>query len=254
MITVPNTKPRRPGVEAARRLIKKPVEEWEKIEQRYEEMLIAKGGEELLSLQRVVDTLTKRLSNPDLNINDDNLITKEEFISVMKWKFSIGKDRTNLLMKGLMGNSEDLIQKAIRRLLTTLEHDPKDLKAALKEITVLNKVGPAAGSIFLSMKVPNLCCFLADEVVESVNPSGKLEYTPKVFFIVSEVCTSLARTLGEEWTATRVGRVLWTASQIDNFHKLSQINKSNLSIDPPKKKSKRIDPPMVATGRKRKKV
>ena len=173
----------RPGIEGAKALLKKPEEEWVLMEKSYRDMLKAKGGEELVSLQdEYIDKLTSRFAAVK-NIGTDDvhaIISKEEFISVMKWKFRKGKDRSNFLMKGLLSNNEENIQKALHQAIMHLQKHPSDLKGALTLITTLNKVGPASASIFLSMIRPELCCFMDDEVMEVLSPSGKREYTLKV--------------------------------------------------------------------------
>lgn len=129
--------------------------------------------------------------------------------------------------KGLKSNSETSIQQAIRMMLIHLIKDPNDLKGGLKQITVLDKVGPAAASIFLSMKVPHLCCFIADEAIESLNPTGKLEYTPKVFLSVSDMACKVANTISPDWNAARVSKALWIAAKLSTNEGVKFIAEDN---------------------------
>ena len=102
------SKPKRQGVQAARDLLQKAqfdVDEWNQLESRYNDMLKLKGGDDLIELQKVIDCLENRFkvltdeASVDELYEENKLISKEEFISVMRWKFSIGKDRSKFLMK-----------------------------------------------------------------------------------------------------------------------------------------------------------
>lgn len=245
----------RPGVEASTRLaetlLHNPSSIWEKIEERYDDMLMFKGGAILTSHDRNCDELGrllvgkdgknggKRTTNDDNNEDEDDstkgiksCITSSELYQVVEWKFAKGKPR-HALWKFLKANTEQTVKSCSRRAFAKVRHpssvntnnddndededdiddEGDDIKSAINELTNLKGVGPATASAILSLYRPDLFAFMDDEIIECLYLS-KRGYTLKIYLEVNSKCREIARTLGRGWNGRRVGRALWTAAQL----------------------------------------
>mmetsp|Transcript_25907 Transcript_25907/g.40216 ORF Transcript_25907/g.40216 Transcript_25907/m.40216 type:complete len:286 (-) Transcript_25907:28-885(-) len=236
----------RPGVKAAKALAQSTDEtKWAKIDRRYPEMIKSTGGEKLEQLQKQLDDLsvrfTKKQSSAEADDNDSNYdaanrtivpLSKDEFMSVVQWKFAKGKDRSAFLMKHLTKNSDAEIQDSIStafEIADTIPMNSNDddndhndsariIKNSIKALTKLKGVGPATASAFLCLYRPDIFCFMDDEVIETF--CGKRVYTLKVYVEMNEECRRVARTLGNDnntWSVYRVGRALWTSAKLSAF-------------------------------------
>ncbi|RYG67794.1 hypothetical protein EON64_06670 [archaeon] len=61
----------------------------------------------------------------------------------------------------------------------------------------------------LSKFSPDLCIFMADEVIESANIVRN--YDMKTYILVRDIYKEKARELGEGWDMQKVGQAVWTA-------------------------------------------
>jgi hypothetical protein len=183
---------------------------WKKIEQHYHEMLVSKGGKDLKKLDRCLEAIEMSLlRRSDEASNDTPVLIKKELIQVIQWKFSIGKWRP--LMKYIEQNSESDVEKISSSSFGKAQQG--DIEAAVSEMSRLKGVGPASASASLSMYRPDLFVFMADEVIDSLY-NGKRDYTLPIYLKVNDKCIEIANQLGDDWTARRVGRALWTAARI----------------------------------------
>jgi hypothetical protein len=242
-LTQPTRMPKytRPGVEAAVRLSQLKEEGiWHAIEAQYPDMLHAKNGKELASLDQQCEELGQLWRNNDRDRGStctggstDTYCTLEELTTVIQWKFSKGKARP--LWKHIRSNTEDGVRDASQKafsLISSIAMDGDDavgdgessssveqkqnaiLKKAIEEFsTPLKGIGPASATAFLSLYRPDLCIFMDDEVIECLYP-GKRGYTIKIYLEINHKCQKLAEELGEGWTTRRAGRALWTAAKL----------------------------------------
>ena len=199
----------RPGVAAAFRLSQRPNEPqvWAQTEAQYRDMLQAKGGDALLSLDDFCEALGKRLQSSKITGG----LTKEELLQVVEWKFAKGKARP-ALRKHLQANSEAQVEQKTREGLEIASGTEESAeKAAIEVISELRGVGPATASAILSLYCPDRFAFMDDEVIECLYDK-KRDYRLSTYLSVNAKCQQLAATLG--WTPRRVGKALWTASRI----------------------------------------
>ena len=239
----------RPGVQAAIALAQSTdATKWSKIDRRYSEMIRSTGAEKLEHLQKKLDDLAVRFKKASANRRsnssaqpagangapDDAVLSREEFMSVIQWKFAKGKDRSAFLMKHLNQNTDVAIQDAISNAFeiadtintntnTSTKHKSENnttkqkIEKSIKAITILKGVGPATASAFLCLYRPDQFCFMDDEVIETF--CGKRVYTLKVYMEINNECRRIAGVLGEDycWSVYRVGRALWTATKLSAF-------------------------------------
>jgi hypothetical protein len=205
----------RPGVDASKRLSKiGSVSVWEAIDRHYDRMIKMKGGDKLSQLDEARSALGKKLraeKNPFLCL--------DELFQIVEWKFGKGKPR-HALWKHL----KSIQEKDLKTLsMESLERAQKgDVKGAVEELSKLSGVGPATASAILSIYKPEYFVFMDDEVIEALYDDGKRGYTIKIYLEVNTKCQKIAHDLNAVdkgtatalWTCHRVGRALWTASQI----------------------------------------
>ena len=195
----------RPGVIASRRLAKiRDVKIWAAIEQQYDSMIEKKGGVKLRQLDETREALGEKLrseKNPSISL--------DELFQVVEWKFAKGKPR-HALWKHL----KSIQQKDIDDFSKESFHKANsgDVKGAIEILAKLSGVGPATASAVLSIYRPDVFTFMDDEVIEALNEDKKRGYTVSIYLEVNSKCQEIAGTLG--WSCNRVGRALWTASQI----------------------------------------
>jgi hypothetical protein len=195
----------RPGVEAAARLVDcADADTWTTTEVKYGEMLEAKGGKELVDLDRYCEDLLVP------NMRQNKYITKDELLKIVQWKFLKGKPR-HALMNHLRANTpKSVLEHSKAGMDFADEGDPE---RAITEIAKLRGVGPATASAVLSLYRPDSFAFMDDEVIECLY-TGKRGYTAAIYRNINERCTDLAEKLGCDWNPRRVGRALWTAARI----------------------------------------
>lgn len=199
----------RPGVDAAVRLVDcADAETWSTTELQYDEMLEAKGGKELVDLDRYCQDLLVP------NMQQNKHITKDELLKIVQWKFLKGKPR-HALMNHLRANTPKSVQDHSKAGMDFA--DQGDPEGAITEIAKLRGVGPATASAVLSLYRPDLFAFMDDEVIECLY-AGKRGYTAAIYRNVNDRCKDLAGKLGCDWNPRRVGRALWTAARISATH------------------------------------
>mmetsp|Transcript_28165 Transcript_28165/g.81426 ORF Transcript_28165/g.81426 Transcript_28165/m.81426 type:complete len:295 (+) Transcript_28165:80-964(+) len=197
----------RPGVAAAARLaaLKGPSRKsiWEKIEAKYDEAMMEKGGVKLVKLDRFCQKLSSKIVSVD-----EPSITREELLKVVDWKFAKGKPRYALLNR-LKSNQN--VDECSREAFA--ESKEGNRREAIDALCALNGVGPATASAILSLHRGDIFAFMDDEVVEALY-EGKRGYTFKIYNEMNSRCAELAQELGDEWSTRRVGRALWTAARL----------------------------------------
>lgn len=202
-------------MDASKRLSKiGSVSVWDAIDRHYDRMIKMKGGDKLSQLDEARSALGKKLrseKNPFLCLDD--------LFQIVEWKFGKGKPR-HALWKHL----KSIQEKDLKTLsMESFERAQKgDVRGAVEELSKLSGVGPATASAILSIYKPEYFTFMDDEVIEALYDDGKRGYTIKIYLEVNTKCQKIAHDLNEEdrrnstasWTCHRVGRALWTASQI----------------------------------------
>lgn len=203
----PKKKYSREGVEAAVRLATETDEAiWTLVETKYDEMIAAKGGSELVKLDQFCqEKLISMKTAPE-----KTTISKSDLLKIVDWKFRVGKPR-HALMKHLRVNTDQQVKTHAKAGFELA--DEGRAKEAILEVSKLRGVGPATSSAILCLYNPNMFVFMADEVIECLYP-GKRGYTAAIYHSVNDKCIELAETLGDKWNARRVGRALWTAARI----------------------------------------
>jgi len=212
----------RPGVAAGKRLAKcTDTKTWSLVEAQYGEIVTHIDG--LKDIDNEYRSLGRLLSKN----KSKAFITKEELFAVVKWKFSVGKPR-HALMKHLRSNTEACVREhstaAIAKARGAAETKMELTKKALEDIINLKGVGPATASAILSLVQPEIFAYMYDEVIECFLP--KRTYTLSTYITLNNNCLKIAKTLGNEWTASRVATVLWVAARANaydlNDHTLSK--------------------------------
>ena len=197
----------RPGVEAAKRLSKSTdVKLWQLVESQYDTEIIHQ-----INNFNEVDGSYQNLRD---RLQDDSktYITKEELLTVVKWKFMVGKPR-HALMKHLQANSETSIKE--QSTIAIREAKDKNIKVAIETLADLKGVGPATASAVLSLVAPDAFCYMYDEVIETFLP--KRNYTLSTYLSTNDHCIEVASKLGNGWTPCRVAKVLWAAARVNAY-------------------------------------
>ena len=207
---------RRPGTEAAARLLDNPEpEEWRRLLERYEEgvrrVAEHKKKQELVALDQWLwkdfVELVKGRKKP--------WCSKAELTRIMKWKLLRGKNRPALL--GLISqNTESTVESVTRESFQILFRDDtaSSWKAALKKLTELRGVGPATASAVLSPLAASIP-FMADETLEAVT-GRKRDYSFQMYEILYHSLQKLCRgSLMCKLTPEEAGKALWVAAMLD---------------------------------------
>jgi hypothetical protein len=190
---------------------------------------------------------------------EDPFITKEELLTIVQWKFAVGKPR-HALMKFLTSNSEASVKESSAAAIAKANSIPpyqsndvpdddlqEQIKGALQDLMALKGVGPATASAVLSIVRPDVFCYMFDEVIDCFLP--KRTYTLPTYLQTNRECLNLARRL-PQWTTARVAMTLWVAARVcavsgagvlQKDHTLSIINsnssKKKLPLDDDSKDS-----------------
>lgn len=208
-ITTIMSKPR-PGVQAAKRLSKCDDKEiWSLVEKQFSKVVAhLKGFKEIESEYHRIGRSFEDESKES--------ITKEDLLTIVRWKFAVGKPR-HALMKHLTSNTESLVRElsasSIATARNSTESDKDSSKKSLEEFAKLKGVGPATASALLALVQPDLFAYMYDEVIECFLP--KRTYTLSTYMVLNKNCSRIARNLGDGWTPSRVATVLWTAARAE---------------------------------------
>ena len=217
----------RPGVAAGKRLAKCVDKEiWRMVETKYSEIISHQDGLE------EIDSKYRRLGRALLKGGLKESISKEELLSIVSWKFSVGKPR-HALMKHLRSNTEDSVREhsaaAIAKARCSTEADKESTKKALQELINLKGVGPATASAVLNLVREDLFAYMYDEVIECFLP--KRTYTLSTYMTVNDNCLGIAKTLGDGWTASRVAIALWTGAKANAYKLQDHTLPKRLLVD-----------------------
>lgn len=223
----------RPGVAAGKRLSKchdKGV--WSLVELQTSEIVSHLDG------FKEIDNKYRQIGRSLSKDGSKNYITKQELLSVVSWKFSVGKPR-HALMKHLRSNTEASVREhsaaAIAKAKSSAEADTESTKKALEELINLKGVGPATASAVLTLLQPNLFAYMYDEVIECFLP--KRTYTLSTYLTLNTNCIKLANILGDRWTASRVATALWTAARANAYKLHDHTFHKRLMVDDEDKKA-----------------
>jgi len=202
---------------------------WEKIEARYKEMILEKGGEKLSKLDDDCDNFSRKFRE-----TDSPTLSKEELLSVVEWKFLKGKPRY-ALMNHLKSNGSKLVEESSSDAFK--KSTERDISGAITSLCELKGVGPATASAILSLHSPDLFAFMDDEIIECLF-DGKRAYTLKIYLEVNSKCFAISQQLGKNWSPRRVGRALWTAARIFALTGEDPISEIKQSTEAENKKTK----------------
>lgn len=209
----------RPGVEYAVRLVKFTNERyknddqslasiWDQVDDHYNDMMMLKGGDKLLALDKFCHSLQTQWGKGSKEIS----LSLRDLLQIVQWKFTKGKARP-ALMKHLNSNANEQIQSISKKAFGKSEDG--DISGALDILcNGIKGVGPATASAILSLHREDLFVFMDDEVIDCLGNLKKRAYTTKVYLDLNQKCTQLANCLGRGWTPRRVGRVIWTAARL----------------------------------------
>lgn len=229
---------KRPGVQAAVALYEhNHIELWDRYYAAYKDAVklvsTQKKKNELIALD---EWLWKDLKNDvydryKLQPSEGYYLTKEELSKIMTWKLIRGKFRP--LQKLVDSNSSESVKSYSNKALTILcseeNKNNRNWKAALKELNNLKGIGVATSSAILSIFAPDMCPFMADEVIDTVY-CGKRDYTLPVYVSIQSsliekmhILNGHVRELSNEhsgnhkWDVEMIGKALWTAAIFSAF-------------------------------------
>jgi hypothetical protein len=226
-----------PGVEAAAQLLALPrtspsdLQKWNVTIGYYEVMLRAKGGENLVALNRNMKNIAQEWKSANSKGSVVSLSKDQLLDVVIPWKFAKGKPR-NALKPLLQSNavnsvreySKSAIEYANKISINSSDYDEWQTKA-INELCNLNGVGPATASAVLGISHPHHFAFMDDEVIECLY-DGKRGYTATIYGEVNEKCMEISKELNslrdekgeggasteDQWTPYKVGQALWTVA------------------------------------------
>ena len=199
----------RPGVAASKRLANcKDESIWIKVENQYDDVksFLKEGFE---TIERNYERIARNMKKS----GDEKSFTKDDLMDVVAWKFAVGKPR-HALMKYLHSNTEDSVRENFDKALEDFEHDGK-IDLCIKEFTKLKGVGPATASALFTLVNPYSFVYMYDEVIDCFLP--KRNYTLPTYLSMNWECMEIAMSLGEEWSAARVAKVLWIAARANAY-------------------------------------
>lgn len=201
--------PEREGTPFARALLaSSAAEHWEAYAGLYSKALQSisakRKSHELLELDAFLFSSLPTIARSG---RDPSHLRLDELAKVMKWKLTRGKFRP--LQKLVESNAPKDVQNATSRALQCLSEDKWEESFA--HLTRLKGIGVATASAVLCIFRPDLCPFMADEVMESATDSGR-DYTMPVYRKMRDSLIRKAEALGSDWTAEKVGKALWTAA------------------------------------------
>ena len=166
-----------------------------------------------------IDTMATKKKNPVLRsldnfwrnefatmVKEQGHFTLAELSRVMAWKLARGKFRP--LQKLCDSNSPQAVVKASTDAVQALAR--RDWKGAMAKLTTLKAIGEATASALLAPLAPDLCPFMADEVLEVTY--GQRDYTAKAYANMREKLVAKGEQLGMH--AEQVGRVVWVIATL----------------------------------------
>lgn len=208
--------PERKGSLHARALFHRPVDpdclaEWKEFDANYHHALQILASEnkrtDLVELDNYVHETLPEL----VRARSPPHLLHAELAQVMKWKLTRGKFRP--LQKLVESNTSLSVMDASADSFRLLAKG--DWDGAFDAMTQLRGVGVATASGIFSLIAPDICPFMADEVLEGVTSETR-EYSMRAYRAMRTALLAKAEELQTEgWNAERVGRALWSCAIIN---------------------------------------
>ncbi|CAO1636751.1 unnamed protein product [Sympodiomycopsis kandeliae] len=169
----------------------------------------AKGAKDLRTLD---DELWSDLSNRLQTDKKNAFVTLDELKNVMRWKLARGKFRPTL-PSFIASNSSQDVESITREAFSG--YDSSKAKDVLKSLCRLKGVGPATGSLLLSLYDPETEAFMSDESWVSI-PSlqnRKIGYTEKDWVTWREEINKRKEELAWKGSLSEFERACWAYTQ-----------------------------------------
>jgi hypothetical protein len=228
---------RRPGTESAITLYTSDDEaDWTLYLKSYDKAVhLVAHAKKKIDLIKLDKFLQDQLKNNIFGREPKHLELKE-LSDIMKWKLMRGKFRP--LQKLVDSNDANLVQNSSEKAIEFILKN--DWKAAIQSLIILKGVGVATATAILSFLAPQLCPFMADEVIEVV--LNKRDYTMKSYVQIQCELTRKAEELNrltknKFWNAEDVGKALWTKAMLSSLPSttdpdVSSEKKIEASVEP----------------------
>lgn len=160
-----------------------------------------------------------------VNSRNQKHLTLTELSKIMRWKLLKGKMRP--LQKLVDGNNPQQVIDCTTKAFQILDENSNSWEKSIDILNQLRGIGEATSSAILSLFYPQICPFMADEVIDTTCPSRN--YTRKEYRIVqatlSEKACSLnnisqkLKTEGKHvWKAEDVGKVIWIIAIMHRYN------------------------------------
>lgn len=158
-----------------------------------------------------------------------------ELSNIMKWKLARGKARP--LQKLVDSNDPKTVVKVSTDAFQILDISSSNWSKAMDILCQLKGIGEATASAILAPIYPELCPFMADEVIEATTDFGR-KYDRKTYLSLRPVLISKAEQLNKlqtnhHWTAEDVGKAIWVRAKMTIFFPSQPINPEDFSADIP---------------------
>ena len=205
--------PERPGTDKARLLFHSSnISDWNHALSEYERAVSAvaeaKKRPELVQLDKKWTSELRKL----VESRSPRHILREELSDIVKWKILRGRFRP--LQKLVDSNKSPSVLLNSTKSFELLRLS--DWKGAINSLMSLNGVGVATASAVLAAVEPELCPFMADEVIESTT-KGERDYTMETYIEMQANLRKKAKELGPKWNAELVGRALWSTATVYRY-------------------------------------
>jgi hypothetical protein len=206
---------KRPGFQAGANLVAlDDPRTWEQVERHGEEVI--SSIPHLKEYQRALEEFG----------TTKECFTKAELDKIVLWKHTVGKNRV-YNRKYLAANTDEAVREHSRAAIT-LAHSisvadclgadgaltaagKKSIQEVVACLDKLKGVGPATASAAMVLVRPDIFCYLYDEVIDCFE--SKRDYKISNYLRVNSRCLQIARSLGGDWTTSRVAKTIWIASR-----------------------------------------
>jgi hypothetical protein len=137
----------------------------------------------------------------------------DELSKVMAWKLRRGKMRP--LQKKVDGNPKKMVEEVSTQ---AFKHaDAGRWEKAFEELTKLTAIGPATASAILAPLYPNICPFMADEVMEDLEVPRKYDMRCYIQMREELIQKHAMIACDATWvTVEDVGRMIWMRTKCPN--------------------------------------
>jgi hypothetical protein len=196
----------RPGTDVASAFFKNcnSPEEWQRIDSHYGDAISAIAAKKKNLALQSMDNFWRNEFAP--LVKEKGHFTLAELSRIMAWKLARGKFRP--LQKLCDSNAEAAVIERSTEAVQALKK--RDWKGAMGKLTTLKAIGEATASALLAPLAPDVCPFMADEVLEVTY--GKRDYTAKAYGVMREQLVAKGEQLGMQ--AEQVGRVVWVVATL----------------------------------------